>query len=83
MTYSFGRTVLLLALSALLAGCITTAEQVAQRNEERCEARGYKPGTDAFSDCVVRIESERDQRRESRRREALETPNIPPSNRGY
>ena len=83
MTCSFTRSILLLALSVLLASCITSAEQVAQRNNERCEARGYKPGTDAFSDCVVRVESERDARTEARRREAIEKPALPPSNRGY
>ncbi len=77
------RSILLLTLAVLVTGCITTAEQLAKRNEQRCEARGYKPGTDGFSDCVVRIESERDQRMESRRREAIEQPNIPPLNRGY
>ena len=56
---------LLLALCALAAGCITTAEQQAKRNEERCVARGYQPKTDGFSDCIVRLETESDQRRES------------------
>ena len=81
---TFCRSVLLLALSVLAAGCITTAEQAARRNEERCVARGYQPKTDAFNDCVVRLETERDQRMESRRREALEKPDNPTaSTRGY
>jgi hypothetical protein len=67
MTRSFCRLILTLALAMLVTGCITTAEQQAQRNEERCAARGHQPKTDAFNDCVVRIESERSQRMESNR----------------
>jgi hypothetical protein len=77
------RFILLSLLSALLAGCISTAEQIAQRNEERCQARGYQPKTDAFADCVTRLESERSARGEQRRREMLEQSAAPPSNRGY
>ena len=78
------RPILLLTLSALATGCITTAEQQAKRNEERCVARGYQPKTDGFSDCIVRLESESDQRRESNRRQLLEKPDNPTTTtRGY
>ena len=69
---------LLLVLSALVASCAST-EQIAQRNSERCAARGLQPGTDAFSDCVVALEGERDKRMETRRREMLERSNAPPA----
>jgi hypothetical protein len=82
------RPVLALALCALLAGCLTMtpeqrAEQQAKRNEERCVARGYKPGTDEFSDCVVRVDGERDQRMERNRRHMMEQRPTVPGNRGY
>jgi hypothetical protein len=84
MNLSIRRAILLLLLSAPVAGCITTAEQQAKRNEDRCVARGYQPKTDAFNDCVVRIETERTQRMESNRRELLEKPDNPTrTNRGY
>jgi hypothetical protein len=76
------RFILLSLLGALLAGC-TSASQVAQHNEERCQARGYQPKTDGFADCVTRLESERSARGEQRRREMLEQSAAPPSNRGY
>lgn len=80
----FARTMLVLPFCALVAGCITTSpEQQAKRNEERCVARGYKPGTDEFSDCVVRIDNERDQRMERNRRETMERPPPPSPTRGY
>ena len=83
MTRFCRRAFLLFAVGVSATGCVTTPEQTAQRNNDQCVARGYQPNTDAFADCMVRVESERDQRIESRRREALEKPAIPPLNRGY
>jgi len=83
MTRSFGRPILALALCTLAAGCITTAEQQAQRNEERCVERGYQPKTDAFSDCIVRLETDKTIRMDQRHREAVEKSAIPSANRGY
>jgi hypothetical protein len=80
---SLNRSILVLLLGTLATGCVTTAEQQARHNEERCVARGYKPGTDEFSDCVVRIDSERDQRKEQNRRNLLEKPDSPGGPKGY
>ena len=77
------RIILLTLLGALLASCASSPEQIAQRNEERCQARGYQPKTDAFADCITRLETERSLRGEQRRRELLEQSAAPPSNRGY
>jgi hypothetical protein len=79
MTGLLRRSIPLLVLGALLSGC-ATAEQVAQHNEERCAARGYQPKTDGFADCLVRLDTERDTRMESRRRESLEKAYVPPTN---
>ena len=83
MTRSVSRLILLLALSLPVAGCATTPEQLAQRNNERCTARGYQPNTDAFADCLVRLETERTVRADARHRELTETSGAPSSNRGY
>jgi hypothetical protein len=83
MTRSFARPILALTLCALVAGCITTAEQQAKRNEERCVERGYQPKSDAFNDCIVRLDTERTVRMDQRHREAVEKSAIPSSNRGY
>jgi hypothetical protein len=83
MTRFFGRPILALALCALTAGCITTAEQQAKRNEERCVERGYQPKSDAFNDCIVRLDTDRTVRMDQRHREAVEKSAIPSSNRGY
>ena len=84
MTCFFYRSILALALGTLVTGCITTAEQQRQRNEEPSAARGYQPKTDPFNDCVVRMESERSQRMESNRRYQLEKSDNPTTaNRGF
>ena len=71
MTYLFHRSTALLVAGALLASC-SSAAQLAQRDEERCAARGLAPKTDAYSDCVVRMESERLQRIGARHQEQVE-----------
>ena len=77
------RSLLLLSiLAALLAGC-ASAKDIAARNQERCQARGLEPKTDRYEECLRQLENERDARMESRRREQLEQPAIPPANRGY
>ena len=78
MPFLFIRLIPVLVLGALQAGCITSAEQVAQRNEERCTARGYQPKTDAHNDCMVRLEGEGQARRDARHREAVERSTVPP-----
>jgi hypothetical protein len=70
------RTLPLLLLGAVLAGC-ASAGQRAAHNEERCVARGFQPKTDAFSDCLVRLDSEREQRMDARRNELLEKSSSP------
>jgi hypothetical protein len=77
MKRRFPRLAPLLLLAALAAAC-TSAKQLAERNNERCVARGYTPGTDAFADCVVRIEGEGQARMERNRREMMERPGGPP-----
>ena len=83
MTRALPRSILLLALALPIAGCVTTAEEIAKRNNARCVERGYQPNTDAFSDCLVRLDSERDLRMQERHREITEKSGAPSLNRGY
>ena len=70
------RPAVMMVLGLLVTGCASSA-QLAQRDEERCAARGYQPKTDDYADCLVRLESDRSARMESRRRDALEKPYFP------
>jgi hypothetical protein len=72
MSFSFRRTALLLALGATVAGCATSPEQLAQRNSDRCVARGFRPNTDDHANCVTRLDAERDARIDARHRELVE-----------
>jgi hypothetical protein len=70
------RSILVPALCLLLAAC-ASATQLAQRDGDRCAARGYKPDSDEFKDCVVRMETERSVRTDARHREMMERSSAP------
>ncbi len=44
-------------LIILLAACANRADWIAQWNS-RCESYGFSPGTDAFAQCMKKIEIE-------------------------
>ena len=51
-------------LLAVLAGCATlTPEEQRARDEQECRGYGFRPGTDAFAECLQRIELDRRARR--------------------
>lgn len=66
-------------LAPLLGGCLTSAQQAApvQSYEERCAARGHKPDSKEFSNCVAQFEAPRERRMQERRNEMLERSNMP------
>jgi uncharacterized protein YecT (DUF1311 family) len=70
----FGRTILVLTLSVLVASCAATAEQQAKRDGDRCAARGLTPDSKAHDDCLTQVERARDARLQSRHRELVERP---------
>jgi hypothetical protein len=48
----------LAATALFLAGCQTAAE-VRANDEAKCRSYGFRPGTDAFAECLQRIELDR------------------------
>ncbi len=70
------RSILLLTLGLLLAGCAST-EQIAQRNNQRCVNRGYQPGTPDFNKCLDLVDNERQSRVDARRQEWMEKSGSP------
>ena len=66
------RSFLPLALALLIAGCASSAEQIAQRNNQRCVNRGLQPNTKEFDDCLTRVETDRQVRMDDRRMEQFQ-----------
>ncbi|WEX07347.1 hypothetical protein [Chelativorans sp. AA-79] len=53
-------TIPCLMLAAGLAGCATiTPEEQRALDEENCRSYGFRPGTDAFAECLQRIDLDR------------------------
>lgn len=48
----------LAATALLLAGCQTAAE-VRANDENKCRTYGFRPNTDAFAECLQRIDLDR------------------------
>lgn len=56
-----------LAALALAAGCSTiTPEERRAMDEAECRDYGFSPGTDAFAECLQRIELDRRAERRAR-----------------
>mgnify|MGYP000409075970 CR=1 FL=1 len=63
-----------LAVTALmLAGCQTAAE-MRVADENRCAAYGFRPATDAFAECLQRIDLDRRAELRQASRDALFMP---------
>jgi len=76
MTSSFCRLIVASMLAALVAACATSPEQQAQQDNERCTARGWKPGTKEHDDCIASVQGRRDARMDQRHRELVERPAV-------
>ena len=73
MTMTFSRPAALAAVALLLAGCQTPAEMRA-RDESRCRDYGFRAGTDAFAECLQRIDLDRRASLRESSRDALFMP---------
>lgn len=49
------RTVAMIGLALLMSGCMTAAE-VRAADEQKCRSYGFRPKTDAFAECLQRID---------------------------
>ncbi|WP_246752916.1 hypothetical protein [Sinorhizobium sp. BG8] len=55
------KTIALAAMALLLASCQTmTPEERRAADEQTCRSYGFRRGTDAFADCLQRIDLNRD-----------------------
>jgi hypothetical protein len=74
MISTFYRFIVVSLLVGSVAACASSAEQQAQRDDERCAARGLQPNSKEHDDCVTSLASQRDARMERRHREMVERP---------
>jgi hypothetical protein len=79
MISTFCRFIVVSLLVGSVAACASSAEQQAQRDDERCTARGYQPNSKAHDDCVTSLAAQRDARMQQRHRELVERPATPNS----
>ena len=62
------KIVLLVGVAVLLAACQTTTPEMLLANQNAtCAGYGFKPGTDAFANCMMQMD--RDEQAEYRRRQ--------------
>ncbi|MEJ0017018.1 MAG: hypothetical protein WDN25_10705 [Acetobacteraceae bacterium] len=54
-------TLMLLSGVLVVAGCNSTHQQLAARDQAECESFGFQPGTDHYADCVVQLHAARHQ----------------------
>lgn len=73
MSTIFPRLAVLATAAILLAGC-QTAEEVRANDENRCASYGFRPRTDAFAECLQRIDLDRRQSLRESSRDALFMP---------
>lgn len=54
------KALFLLGITSLLAGCVTmTPEQRRAADEQTCRSYGFKARTDAFANCLMRLDLDR------------------------
>lgn len=54
------KVLILLGITGLLTGCVTmTPEQRRAADEQTCQSYGFKPRTDAFANCLMRLDLDR------------------------
>jgi hypothetical protein len=66
----FSRLIVLAATALVIAGCQTAAEMRAA-DENRCLSYGFRPNTDAFAECLQRIDLDRRAELRQASRDAL------------
>ena len=75
MSKPIARAAAVAATLVLLAGC-QTAEEMRAADENRCISYGFRPRTDAFAECLQRIDIDRRMSLREASRDALFMPPV-------
>lgn len=73
MSKMLSRLTVLAAAALMLASC-QTAEEMRASDENRCVSYGFRPNTDAFAECLQRIDLDRRAELRQASRDALFMP---------
>ncbi|GMB81246.1 hypothetical protein NN6n1_20290 [Shinella zoogloeoides] len=73
MSTMFPKLAALAAIAVVIAGC-QTAEEMRAADEDRCLSYGFRPRTDAFAECLQRIDLDRRYALRQASRDALYMP---------
>ncbi|WP_337182735.1 hypothetical protein [Shinella sp.] len=73
MSTMFQRLAVLAVTALVVAGC-QTAEEARMADENRCVGYGFRPRTDAFAECLQRIDLDRRYALRQASRDALYMP---------
>ncbi|WP_431522410.1 hypothetical protein [Shinella zoogloeoides] len=73
MPTMFSRLAVLAIVALAVTGC-QTAEEVRAADESRCLSYGFRPRTDAFAECLQRIDLDRRASLRQTSRDALYMP---------
>ena len=73
MSTMFSRLTALAATALVIAGC-QTAEEMRAADANRCLSYGFRPRTDAFAECLQRIDLDRRASLRQTSRDALYMP---------
>ena len=69
---------LLIVCAVALSACAGDPGRVAAADERTCAGYGFRPGTDAYANCRMRLQIQRGDQQEARRRDILNSiPDAP------
>jgi GTP cyclohydrolase III len=60
-----------LTVALLLSACAADPARLAAADDQACAGYGFTPGTDAYANCRMRLQMQRGDHQEARRRDIL------------
>ena len=68
----------LFLLAATVSGCGPSREQVVAQSHDQCASYGLKPGSESYSNCLMKLDMQRQDDLNARRRDIINSiPDAP------
>jgi hypothetical protein len=72
------RTALIVFLALAVSGCGPSRDQVIAQSQNLCASYGFAPGSEAYSNCLMKMDLQRQDDLNARRRDILNSiPDTP------